>query len=92
MDVRDIPVFIDSRIDIYEYNGVFADYLDAIGVNNTLGLLDKYQIRYVLDRKDSPIAYLLRNTHAWKADYQDEVTVLLERLDSVDNADRLRAP
>ena len=26
-NVRDIPVFIDSRIDIYEYNGVFADYL-----------------------------------------------------------------
>ena len=36
-NVAYIPVFIDSRIDIYEYNGVFADYLDAIGVKNTLG-------------------------------------------------------
>ncbi len=31
-NIRDIPVFIDSRLDIYEYNGVFADYLDALGI------------------------------------------------------------
>ena len=91
-NVRDIPVFIDSRIDIYEYNGVFADYLDAIGVNNTLRILDKYQIRYVLDRKDSPVAYLLMNTHAWKANYQDELTVLLERVNDSETAGEVRAP
>ena len=53
-NVRNIPVFIDSRIDIYEYNGVFADYLDAIGIKNTLGILDKYHIRYVLFPQDQP--------------------------------------
>ena len=47
-NVRNIPVFIDSRIDIYEYNGVFADYLDALGIKNTLEILNKYHIRYVL--------------------------------------------
>jgi hypothetical protein len=79
-NVRDIPVFIDSRIDIYEYNGVFADYLDALGIRNTLGILNKYDIRYVLFAKDSPVAYLLTNTPAWKTDYADETTVLLERV------------
>jgi hypothetical protein len=79
-NVRDIPVFIDSRIDIYEYNGVFADYLDAIGIKNTLGILNKYDIRYVLYAKDSPVAYLLMNTPSWKTDYQDETTVMMERV------------
>ena len=78
-NVRNIPVFIDSRIDIYEYNGVFADYLDAMGIKNTLGILDKYRIQYVLYQQESPVAYLLMHTKAWKTLYQDGTTVLLER-------------
>ncbi len=78
-NVRDIPVFIDSRIDIYEYNGVFADYLDALGVKNTLEILNKYHIRYVLFPRQSPVAYLLMNNPGWKPRYQDETAVLLER-------------
>jgi hypothetical protein len=46
----------------------------------------------VLDRKDSPVAYLLMNTRDWKADYQDDVTVLLERMDSGDKEGGLRVP
>ncbi len=79
-NVRHIPVFIDSRIDIYEYSGVFADYLDVIGINKTLEVLDKYHIRYVLFPCGSPVAYLLLHNNGWKTDYQDETTVLLERV------------
>ncbi len=78
-NVRNIPVFIDSRIDIYEYNGVFADYLDAMGVKNTLEILDKYHVRYVLYRQESGVAYLLLHNSGWKTRYQDGTTVLLER-------------
>jgi hypothetical protein len=78
-----IPVFIDSRIDIYEYNGVFADYLDAIGIKNTLEILDKHRIRYVLFPRESPLAYLIMNTSGWKTDYEDGTTVLLERVRGV---------
>jgi len=78
-NVRNIPVFIDSRIDIYEYNAVFADYLDAMGVKNTLESLDKYHVRYVLYRQESGVAYLLLHNSGWKARYQDGTTVLLER-------------
>lgn len=78
-NARHIPVFIDSRVDIYEYRGVFADYLDAIGIKNTLGIFDKYQIRYVLYPKDSPISYLLLHTAGWKIDYDDGTTILFER-------------
>ena len=78
-NARHIPVFMDSRIDIYEYNGVFADYLDAIGTKNTLGIFDKYHIRYVLYSRDSAVAYLMMNVPGWNMLYQDETTVLLER-------------
>jgi len=82
-NARNIPVFIDSRIDIYEYNGVFADYLDALGIKNTLEILDKYRIRYVLFRKENSVAYLLMNHSGWRSLYQDETTVLLERTSPV---------
>jgi len=78
-NARHIPVFIDSRIDIFEYNGVFADYLDAMGVKNTLEVLHKYGIRYVLYRQESSVAYLLMHNSGWKIDYADGTTVLLER-------------
>ena len=78
-NARHIPVFIDSRIDIYEYNGVFADYLDALGVKNTLEILDKYRIRYVLFKQESQVAYLLMHNPGWKIDYEDGTAVLLER-------------
>lgn len=82
-NVRNIPVFIDSRIDIYEYNGVFADYLDAMGVKNTLEILDKYHIRYVLYRQESGVAYLLLHNSGWTARYRDGTTILLERTGQV---------
>ncbi len=74
-----IPTFVDSRVDIFEYAGVFKDYLDVIRLKNSLGILDKYKIRYVLFQKDAPLVYLLQNTQAWKTDYEDGSTILLER-------------
>ena len=79
-NVRSARVFIDSRIDIYEYNGVFSDYLDAIGVKNTLEVLDKYRVRYVLFARESPLAYLMTHTPGWRVDYRDQTTVLVERV------------
>lgn len=89
-NVRSFPVFIDSRIDIYEYNGVFADYLDALGIKDTLEILKKYHVRYVLFPKQSPVAYLLMNNTGWRTRYQDETTVLLERSSTEYKADAPR--
>jgi len=76
---RQVPVLIDSRVDIFEYSGVFQDYLDAIRLKNTLSILDKYHIRYVVFRKDQPIVYLLEHTPGWKVDFEDATTAVLER-------------
>jgi hypothetical protein len=91
-NVPHIPVFIDSRVDIFEYNGVFADYLDLTQLHNSLGVLNKYNIRYVLFRKDSPVVYLLMNTPGWKTRYQDATTVLLERIEPPQMTGKIRSP
>lgn len=78
-NVRQVPVFVDSRADIFERHGVLADYLDAIRLKNTFSILDKYSIRYVLFQKDTPLVYVLRHVPGWKVDYEDKTTVLLEK-------------
>jgi len=75
-----IPVFMDSRVDIFEYNGTFKDYLDIAHLSNSIALLNKHQIKYVLFPKDAQLITLLQATHDWKVDYQDDTTILLERI------------
>ena len=83
-NVRQIPVFVDSRVDIFEYAGVFQDYVTAKSGVGSLDVLDKYKIRYVLHSKQGePLAYLLMHNSGWKVDYEDDVTVLLERIKPV---------
>ena len=77
---RGIPVFIDSRVDIFEYNGTLKDYLDIIRLKDTIPLLDKYDIQYVFFERDTPLVYLLEQTNKWKVDFEDESVVLLERI------------
>jgi hypothetical protein len=81
---RQIPVFVDSRVDIFEYNGTFKDYLDIIRLHDSLSLLDKHDIRYVLFERDAPLVYMLEHTGAWRVEYEDETTVLLERVTYID--------
>lgn len=74
-----IPVFVDSRVDIFEYSGVFADYLDIMGLKNSLALLAKHDIQYVVFAREKPLTYLLRNAPGWQVIYEDNIAVLFER-------------
>lgn len=74
-----LKVFVDSRVDIFEYAGVFKDYLDLVGFNDPLGVLDKYRIRYVLFPSHQPLTYLLERNPNWKVDYKGQISTLLER-------------
>jgi hypothetical protein len=78
-NLRDIPVFIDSRVDIFEYNGTFKDYLDIVRVKDSLALLDKYGIQYVFFERDTPLVYLLEHAGGWKIEYEQGNIVVLER-------------
>jgi hypothetical protein len=76
---RNLKIFIDSRVDIFEYSGVLQDYLDLLALKNPQSILDKYQIRYVLSSPSQPLTYALEHDPGWKVVKQDQVSVLLER-------------
>ena len=77
----DIKTFADGRTDIFVYNGVFADYLKARGVEQPFEIFDKYGIEYVLMEPDKPLAYLLDHSSQWQLVYGDLVARLYRRLD-----------
>ncbi|MBO0911632.1 MAG: hypothetical protein J2P13_07535 [Acidobacteria bacterium] len=93
-NAREVKTFVDSRVDIFEYAGVFEDYLDLLGSDSLLRRIDpiieKYNIRYVLFPPgdstnkllgESGVAYLLEHDPRWRILYRDGVSVLLERLE-----------
>jgi hypothetical protein len=71
---------VDSRVDIFEYNGTFKDYLDIVHLKQPIELLDRHQIRYVLFEKDTPLVYLLQRAGGWKVDYEKGDVIVLERV------------
>ena len=74
-----VKIFLDSRVDIFEYTGVLRDYLDLLALKQPESLLDKYRIRYVLFPPGEPLTYVLEHDAGWKVLYRDKISVLLER-------------
>jgi hypothetical protein len=75
----EIPVFLDSRTDIFEHHGVLLDYLKATGLNDSFAILDRYGIGCVLLNPASELIYLLRHSSGWKVQHEDAVAVLMVR-------------
>lgn len=74
-----LPVFVDSRVDIFEYNGTFKDYLDIVHLNHSEELLDQHHIGYVLFEADSPLVYFLKHSGKWQVIAEEGNVVLLSR-------------
>ncbi len=74
-----IAAFIDTRTDIFVHKGILQDYLDVTGLHNSLEVLDKHNVRYVLYPAQEPLSYFLKNTLRWKVVYQDSVSVVFEK-------------
>jgi hypothetical protein len=84
---RNLKIFLDSRVDIFEYAGVLKDYFEVLGVRNSKPVFDKYNIRYVLFPQSEILTYALEHDPEWRVLYRDSMTVLLERVGaSVDGA------
>ena len=75
----EIPVFLDSRTDIFEHHGVLLDYLKATSLNDSFAILDRYRIGCVLLNPSSELIYLLRHSPRWKVQHEDSVAVLMVR-------------
>jgi len=78
----EVKTFIDSRADIFEYTGILQDYLEAISLTESLRVLDKHQINYVLMPPKNPLTYLLKHTPGWRVVYSDSICTIMERVSS----------
>jgi len=75
-----LPLFIDSRSELFDPWGVLQEYVDAASIKRPFEVMDKYEIRYVLFPRQAPLVYLLTHTPGWTIRYQDDQAILLERI------------
>ena len=84
---RGIPVFIDSRADLYspEFNKgvtVFNDFLNLSGVNNDKieETLDKYQITHLIMYDNSKLrTFIKQDEEKYSLLYEDDYFCIYER-------------
>ena len=84
---RGIPVFIDSRADLYspEFNEnvtVFDDFLSLSGVNTDKieEILDKYQITHLIMYKNSKLrTFIKQDIERYNLLYEDDYFCVYER-------------
>jgi len=77
-------VFIDGREDLYEFEGVMADYLQATWLKPAaFSIFRLYGIRTCLLERNEPLALTLRELPGWKQIYADDKSVIYVRADSV---------
>jgi len=73
-------VFIDGRADMYEYSGVFEDYMHIADINSdTLPLLRKYGIQSCLISRKNALVTVLAASPEWKQTYADDYSLIFER-------------
>jgi hypothetical protein len=73
-------VFIDGRLDIYEYAGVLADYISITRTEqNAPALLRKYGIRACLLYPEGPLVSMLAVSRDWDKAYEDDRSVIFLR-------------
>ena len=95
---RGIPVFIDSRADLYtpEFNGIkkengeyegrdiFTDYLNISSIATYYeNKFESYHITHLLIRKNSKLNMLISRDDNYKVLYSDENFILYERESAV---------
>ena len=73
-------VFMDCRIDIFEYTGVLSDYLKIMKIDpDTPWLLEKYHLRSCLIPSRAALATFLQNSPTWQKVYGDKMCALFAR-------------
>ena len=86
---RGIPVFIDSRADLYapEFSGkeedIFMDFIDTSNIGKFYGdIFEKYGMTHVITYKNSKVNMIITKTQPtkYKELYQDDYFVIYEIL------------
>jgi hypothetical protein len=74
--------FIDSRTDIFEYNGVLNDYLNVVKLSQSEEILDRHGVTYVLFLAGPALPYFLSKSSQWERIYGDGQAVIYRKLRS----------
>jgi hypothetical protein len=74
-------VFIDTRPDAFEKQGIYADYMDTLFMKRPLDILDEYGIQSVLMPKNAPLIYFLDHNEGWTKSYDNGIAVFMRRAD-----------
>jgi hypothetical protein len=78
-ELPDKQVFADLRVELFPVP-IWEDYFDiARGDEESLALLDAWQITHLLINGESDLAVLLRATPGWCEAYSDERNMVLVR-------------
>lgn len=73
-------IFIDGRVDIYEFTGVLSDYLTVMRLDpGAFELLRKYDVQACLIKQDAPLATALMAMPGWERVYHDQLAALYVR-------------
>jgi hypothetical protein len=79
-EAPEYPVFIDSRTDVYVWNGVFDEYLKWSNRQTEPSWLpDKYGANLCLVAADSNRDHILSSLKNWQRVYSDEQAVIYVR-------------
>jgi hypothetical protein len=74
------PVFIDGRADLYEYSGVFPDYIVAAsGQLAAMRVLARHDIHLCVLNRSSALAGLLAEAPGWIEVYSDKLSAIFVR-------------
>jgi hypothetical protein len=74
--------FIDSRTDIFEYNGALNDYLNVVKLSQSEEILDRYRVTYVLFISGPALPYFLSKSTHWQRIYGDGQSVIYRKMGS----------
>ena len=94
---RGIPVFIDSRADLYapEFNGrdedIFSDFINVSGIATFYeDIFEKYNITHVITYKNSKMNMIIKKTddENYKQIYEDDYFTVYERLNVKDETEQ----
>ena len=84
---RGIPVFIDSRADLYapEFSGkeddIFMDFIETSGISQFYGdVFEKYEITHVITYQNSKMNMIIQKTQAdlYNELYKDDNFIVYE--------------
>lgn len=74
-----VPVYIDTRADVFEESGVLRQYVDVTAFRAPIESIDHGRIGYVLMPSQEPLVVMLKRSPDWFVVYEDRTATILRR-------------